>query len=38
MWNYPLYEDFDLNDMNDVDWTDAMSDADDNAEKESMIR
>ncbi len=32
-----LYEDFNLSDMDDVDWTDTMSDADDAATEQMMI-
>ena len=32
-----LYEDFNLTDIDDVDWTDAMADADNDAEEQAMI-
>ena len=32
-----LYEDFDLSGMNEIDWTDTMADADDDAVERAMI-
>lgn len=37
MWINSLYEDFNLTDIDDVDWTDTMADADDNAMEDAMI-
>lgn len=32
-----LYEDFDLSDIDEIDWTDTMADSDDDAVERAMI-
>ena len=37
MWMNSLYEDCDVSGMNEIDWTDTMADADDDAVERAMI-